>query len=259
MPIKSTLLFVLLFWPLFSYCSDIQFYTHSIKGKFYIDEHEELRGIAHSGRRAFNIELIREMMNLVNHNPKIIHNTTFKRGFNAVVNTNNIAFFNMARRPDREGKVQWVGPLQTDTITAYQLSRLPQDITNLEAAKQAHSICVLSSGSHEKFLKKNSFTNIISGTSYENCFRLLKLGHTQLAVVANTSLSETLATAQIHPDEVTAVFILYTSQGYLGLSNNIPQDIVMKWQKALDELKKNGRYEQLITQFMKPKASTAAP
>ena len=223
-----------------------------------VDENEELRGIAHSGRRAFNIELIREMMDLVNHSPKIIHNTTFKRGFNAVANTNNIAFFNMARRPDREEKVQWVGPLQTDTIIAYQLSSSPQNITDLETAKKSPSICVLSSGSHEKFLKKNHFTNIISGTSYENCFRLLKLGHTRLAVVANTSLHETLTITQIAPDEVTSAFVLYASQGYLGLSNNIPQEIVMKWQQALDELKQNGRYQQLMTQFMEPDVAKEA-
>lgn len=253
MPIKPALLFIFLLWPLISHGNDIQFYTHSIEGKFYIDENKELRGIAHSGRRAFNIELIREIMALINHNPKIIHHTTFKRGLHAVVNQNNIAFFNIARRPDREGKMQWVGPLQTDTITAYQLSSSPQDVTDLKAAKQALNICVLSGGSHEKFLKKNNFDNIISSTSYENCFRLLKLGHTRLAVLANTSLSETLATTQIKPDEITAAFVLYTSKGYLGLSNNISKSVVTQWQHALDELKDNGRYEQLITQFMQPK------
>lgn len=44
-----------------------EFLTHSVEGKVYIDEHGELRGLKHGGRRAFNVELVREMMLLVDH------------------------------------------------------------------------------------------------------------------------------------------------------------------------------------------------
>ena len=71
--------------------AELTFLTHSFKGKYYVDYNEEKRGILHAGRRAFQLEVVREMMILVEHSPRVIHEIPFKRGLREVQNKPDIA------------------------------------------------------------------------------------------------------------------------------------------------------------------------
>ena len=82
--------------------------THNIEGKTYQNEKGELRGIKHAGRRAFNLELVREMMTLLEY-PRDFIEVPFARGLLFVQNEQNYALFNVTRnRAERISLNGWV-------------------------------------------------------------------------------------------------------------------------------------------------------
>jgi polar amino acid transport system substrate-binding protein len=90
------------------------FLTHSTLGKVYVDENGELRGLKHGGRRAFNVEVVREIMLIVRH-PVQFQIMPFKRG-QVELKKKRKALFNIARTKLREKLYKWVGPLQVDNV-----------------------------------------------------------------------------------------------------------------------------------------------
>jgi len=129
------LFIILIAWLAPSHASEIQFMTHNTEGKVYQDENGELRGKEHVGRRAFNLELISEMMILLDH-PRTFTNVPFSRDLLFVQNKPNYALFNVTRKSSRENKSKWVGPLQqNDKAYFYVLKAAHTGIKTLADAK----------------------------------------------------------------------------------------------------------------------------
>ena len=234
------------------YGAEIRFITHNIEDKFYIDYSGEIRGKANSGRRAFQIELIREMMTIVGHQPKILEIFPFKRGLKTLLDNPNIAFFNVNRTADREDRVKWVGPLQSNVISLYEATNYPKGIKTLEEAKKVELICVLNGSNYADYLVDNGFTNMHLSNSHESCFRMLINGRVSLTIIADSGFLEVIKTTGTQKNAIKQSFDLFENRSYLAMSNNIPDTVVQEWQEALDRLKKTGRYNLLIQQYLRP-------
>lgn len=246
---KILLIVIMLSIPVNIFSLDIQFLTHSSEEETYFDEKGELRGKQYAGKRAFYVEVVREMMSLMNH-PKKIQHIPLKRGLIMVEGEMNVAFFNVSRTPERENMVKWVGPIREEADYFYEMKNAPTGITTLEDAKKVKSICVLNGGVHESFLKKNNFTNIDTSNSYIGCFKMLKEGRVNLTPTDCSTISEKLKQAGILSDQIQQTpVVLLVSKGYLAFSKNIPDDIVQKWQNAFEQVKKSGKYQLLFEQY----------
>ena len=245
------ILILLVLWgPVFA--SEIQFMTHNIEGKTYISENGELRGKKHAGRRAFNIELVREMMILMNHSTRF-QEIPFVRGLKTVQFDPDFALFNVTRTPERENTVKWVGPIQSSVAHFYELKEAPTGIQTLEDAKKVAGISVLNGNVHHKFLIKHGFTNLQPATSYVSCFKMLAFKRVKLTPSSNLALMERLKAADISPNDIQRTPVtLFETSGYIAFSKNISDRITEKWQQALDQLRRSGRYEQLYQQYLLP-------
>jgi len=246
--------FITLFSTSFAFADStpINLITHSIDGYVYTDEKGELRGTPHSGKRAFLFELVKRLQSQVELNEVKILNYPYSRGWRQVRNKPNTAFFNVSRTSNREGLVKWVGPLINEVTVLYESTSNPTHIKSKERAKRVESICVLSGNSDDEFLMVNGFTNIYRHTSYNECFKLLVNGRVSLAVVDRASLPEILKATAIAPKAIRQAAILYESNGYLAMSNDIADEVVSKWQTALKKLKRNGEYYQIQERYLDP-------
>ena len=230
--------------------SELRFITHNVEGQTYLDEKGELRGKKSAGRRAFNLELVREMMVQLDY-PRDFRVVPFKRGLLYVQKEDNYVFFNVTRNSNREDTVKWVGPLQSDQSYFYELKSTPSGINTLEDAKKGNQICVLNGGVHETFLKERGFKNLISNVSYTACFKMLNLKRVSLTVTSVLSLPDRLKEAGISPEEINQTPVLLTnSEGYIAFSKNISNDVIQQWQDTLDYLKLSGRYSQLVQEYL---------
>ena len=248
---KPLILFVLalIFSSNIVFASSINFFTHSLKGQTYVDKNNELRGKKHTGKRSFNIELVRQMMIILKHS-RNIDEVSFKRGLIQVQKNVNIALFNVSRTPERENSVKWVGPLQRETDYFYEIKNNPTGIKTLEDAKKIKNICVMLGSIHETILRENNFTNINTNPSYIGCFKMLKAGRVDLTPKASSTVLKTMERAGLSPDKVHQTpVVLLESEGYIAFSKNIPDKIIKNWQDALDHIKRSGKYQQIYNQY----------
>ncbi len=229
--------------------SDIQFLTHSLQDQTYLDESGELRGKKHAGKRAFYVEVVRELMILMNHSKKV-QQVPFKRGLLMVQQDINQALFNVTRTPERENTVKWVGPLNREIDYFYEMKNAPTYIASLEDAKKVDSICVLNGSVHESILRRNNFTNFYTNVSYTGCFQMLKYGRVNLTPSASETISEKAQQAGISFDQIQKTpVILLESQGYIAFSKNISDEITQQWQDTLEQMRKSGKYQHLFNQY----------
>lgn len=229
----------------------IQFFTHNVDGSSFTDDQGRLRGIPHTGRRAFNIELIRSMMAILGY-PEDIRVMPFKRALALVKeNKNAYGLFNIGRRASRDPYMKWVGPLQTDEIYFYENAEHLTGIRTLEDARTVQGICLLNGSSHHRMLTRMGFTNLHFHINYAGCFRMLEKGRTHLAVLSSFSLSGVLKSGAISPEQIrnTGV-LLHKSEGQLAFSNRVSDQVVSQWQRALDKLKASGQYQQLMDEYL---------
>mgnify|MGYP000432678060 CR=1 FL=1 len=250
MPFKLITAVLIYFLTPQLFANEINFLTHNIKGKFYIDDNSQIRGKKHAGRRAFNLELVREMMIIIKHHIKF-QEVPFKRGLKFVQNKDDFALFNVTRKPSREDTVKWVGPLQEDITYFFEMKNSPTQIQTLEDAKKVDSICVLNGGIYETFLTKNHFKNLVPTNSYAQCFKMLKKNRVSLTASSLLALPERLKDANIQKKDISKTpVVVFKTQGYLSFSKNISDESILRWQNALNQLKKSGKYNQLINDYL---------
>ena len=226
-----------------------KFLTHSLGEQQHLDDKGELRGTEHGGRRAFYIELVREMMELMGHT-KNIEEMPFKRALLLVQSNPGYALFNINRTEERENTLKWVGPLQSTVTYFYENSKAPTGIKSMNDAKRVASICVLRGNVHQRYLESHSFSNTYPANSYESCVRMLLLGRVSLTPLSNLS---TLTRQPPEPDspglQKTPVKLM-ESEGYLAFSKETPDEEVKEWQAVLDKLKASGRYDELMELYL---------
>lgn len=246
----SAILFLLASLETFSgaaQASRITFLTHSLGEQSYLEGAKILRGKEHGGRRAFDIELVREMMLLVGERAEI-EEIPFKRGLMLVQSSPDYALFNVNRTEEREHTVKWVGPLQSSITHFYENAKAPTGIKSMEDAKRVGSICVMRGNVHHRYLERQGFTNIYPVNSYASCIDMLILGRVSITPLSNLS-----ALAESKNPEATLVkktpVKVMESEGYLAFSKNTSDALIEEWQAALDEIKASGRYDELLNLY----------
>lgn len=226
-----------------------EFLTHSTQGKVYVDESGELHGIKHHGRRAFNVELVREMMLLVKH-PVQFRVLPFKRG-QIELNKKRKALFNIARTNLREKLYKWVGPIQIDDVYFYESIHRTPPLTDFEQAKHVPNICVLRGTSQHQNLIAQGFKNVHDIKTWSACLNMLVANRVDLVPV-----SDSLITTMMHQANVTYKQIRKTpvwvqkNAGYIAFSKDHSDDEINRWQHALDELKRSGKYDELVHLYL---------
>jgi polar amino acid transport system substrate-binding protein len=64
-------------------------------------------------------------------------------------------------------------------------------------------------------------------------------------------VDERLKEAGISSQAIQQTPVVATAtEGSLAFSRNIADDIIQKWQNALDQLKQSGRYDQLMQEYL---------
>lgn len=227
----------------------IHFMTHSVGEQVFTDEAGGLRGKPHGGRRAFNVELVREMMQQLGQ-PSAIEIVPFKRGLELVQAEPGYALFNVNRTEAREQTLQWVGPLQRSTTHFYENKAAPTGIKDLDDAKTVGEICVLRGNVHHRFLENQGFENLYPANSYANCIDMLGLQRVSLTPLSNlSSLVRNTQSPAAQFLQKTPVKVM-DAEGYLAFSLQTPAEVVQAWQAAFDRLVASGRYDQLVEQYL---------
>jgi polar amino acid transport system substrate-binding protein len=226
------------------------FLTHSVTDQVYLDNAGEMRGKEHAGRRAFNVELVRAMMQIVGH-PMVMEEMPFKRGLLLLKTNPGYALFNVNRTEKREKEMKWVGPLQRTVTHLYENSEKPTGVVSLEEAKAQESICVLRGNVHHRFFERHGFENIYPANSYASCVNMLSLGRVSMTPLSNLSQlvldPQSSETTKLQKTNVK----IMEAEGFIAFSKETPDETIETWQAAFDQLKASGQYQELFDLYLK--------
>lgn len=230
---------------------NITFYTHSSEQQTFIDD-GQVRGIPHAGTRAFQVELIRQMMLIRGVNTGIV-DVPFARGYTMVKEQNDIAFFSLARTWEREQQVKWGSPLKTTELYFYELKQSPTHINSISDAKKVFSIGVMRGGVQESTLDSLGFENYYAVNSYAQILSMLELGRLSL-IVGSADFTEHPVSKRDQQLIKNTRVALTKHETYLVFSKNVDDLEVERWRRAHHKLKLSGQLDALRRKYLLPRS-----
>ncbi len=160
------------------------------------------------------------------------------------------AVFTVLRTAEREPRYQWVGPLMQVETALYSGTAKAQPVLSLQEAGSVGRIALPRKWLAYDYLKKQGMKNLYGVDTPEQMMKLLRLGRTDL-IVADTLTVATLAhEVGLEPNELHYQLPLMTQGAYIAFSAKTDTRLVARWQKALDEMNRDGRLQQLKQRWL---------
>jgi polar amino acid transport system substrate-binding protein len=157
-----------------------------------------------------------------------------------------IAFI-VARTPEREALMQWVGPILVTPVSLYLKAGAPAVPRTLADAMRLRSIGVTRGGADAQFFQAHGFDGLDFGEGQATDLRKVYLGRmdaTPMGAVVFASVLDEIGLTRA--DFQRAPFILYDSFVYAAVSPDVPASVIRSWSAALDAMRRSGEYEALL-------------
>lgn len=221
--------------------SDIQFLTHPLRPFSFIDENDQLNGVA--------VELVQEMMKLRKQEHEII-DVSFKRALKIAQTKKSSALFIVMKTKERESTLKWVGPLFSNGVYVYVNRQHDPGIKTFDDLKKLKMLGVGLGNTDHKFFTDKGFKNLIVAYNQEESVQQLYHGRIDATPMGEMVFDESVKAYGLKPERFKKTDVkLYDSKLYLVFSKDIPDEEVSKWQEVLDQLKQNGTYDQIMKRY----------
>ncbi len=197
----------------------------------------------------FAVEILHEIMQRIDRNDTIEFDEweiVYERGLTEP----DTVLFPPSRTPEREELFKWVGPLIPEKVVLFARKDSGMVINSFEDAKNVDGIATVAGYASEKLLQQKGFTNLVSQRSSLQCPDALKFGRVDLWLSSNVTMRHTALTANVDPDLFEPLFVVKESPSYLAFSKSIPDEVANQWQNALDDMKRDGSWERIISNWI---------
>ncbi|MDU0353718.1 transporter substrate-binding domain-containing protein [Paraglaciecola aquimarina] len=223
-----------------SYANEIRFLSHSIK-PFTYDEKGEMKGFA--------VEIVETLMERTNTREKISL-YPFKRALKNVQSKDDHALFIVARIPERENTVKWVGPIFSSDVYFYKKKGSAISIRSIDDIRKVRSIGVQLGNADFTYLTGLGVTNFSQTISHTQSIKMLNKGRIDITPISEFVLPYVTAEAGIDINNFERInFKLYESSLYIAFSKNVPNETIVAWQNALTSIKSSGLYAEIYQKY----------
>ncbi len=246
MVLLRSLIALLLFLSIFpanispAKASELQLLTENYPPFNYLEQNE-LKGVG-----ADIVRALQEKTDTVSE-PRVL---PWKRAYRTALSTPNTGIFSITRTKQRENLFNWVGPLYS--VRDYIFIKKSSDFSgqNISDLKALHSIGLQAEGAVHKALEKLSFNNLIPIHQVDKQLDLLISGRISALQVSDLTMSFDLQKNNLSFTEVRPIAILNQADMYLAFSKDTPLKEVNQWQKALNELIKEGKHAAILSKHL---------
>ena len=194
-------------------------------------------------------EVVREIMRRLDLSAEI-QVLTWARAYQLALTQPNVILFSTARTPEREDKFHWVGPIYKVRFGFYARRGAGPFPTCLADAKKVAAIATYKDDVREQLLKTLGFTNLDSSKSPASNLKKLLAGRVDLWLYSNLGVPSVARQIGIDPAEVELVLPFKDLNVYIAVSKGTPRAVVDKWQAALDDMKREGRFEKISKKWL---------
>ncbi|TWI56612.1 amino acid ABC transporter substrate-binding protein, PAAT family (TC 3.A.1.3.-) [Pseudomonas duriflava] len=213
-------------------------YNMSVDGKNYAQE-ADLSGIA--------VEIVREMYTRAGIAYTMTLRFPWERIYNTALNQPNYGVFVTARLPERESLFKWVGPIGPDDWILLAKGDSPVQVNSLDDAKrQGLRIGAYKGDAIAENLTAKGLELELSLRDQENAE---KLQSGSIDVWATGDPAGRYLARQQGITRLKTVLRFQTSELFLALNKETPDDVVKRLQDALDQMRKDGAVERITASY----------
>jgi polar amino acid transport system substrate-binding protein len=153
----------------------------------------------------------------------------------------NTLIYTIIRTPERESMFKWVGALgKGGTTSLYRLkSNSRVTAKTVDEAKKL-SVITNKDSMDELWMTKKGFAKLEITPSVETSVKMFMLGRVDLIAFDNSVMAETLKKEGYKAEDLVKVVDLFATPPYMALSPQTDDGVLLKIQKAYDELLKSG-------------------
>lgn len=158
--------------------------------------------------------------------------------------TPDFAIYSLSRSAQRESRYKWVGPLSEIQLVLLKMPGSPIVLNNLDDARK-YSIGSVAGTSVSQYLAKRNFEvkSVLSGAPAR-----LQAGEFDLWATTNPAGNFESNKAGVGRLEVA--YSISSTQLYLAMNKQTPDDVVQKLQSALDQMRKEGFINQVTARYL---------
>lgn len=182
-------------------------------------------------------------------NPADIEVKPWARAYAQIQKEDGLILYSMTRTEARENMFKWVGPVASNKWVFFAKKGSGISLASLDDAKKIEKIGTYKDDAAESFLKEQGFTNLDSVVDDSLNVPKLMAGRINLWVVGELQ-GIYKAKLQGVSDQLEKVMDVKDTQLYIAFSKNTPDDVIAKWQAALDAMKADGSFDALVKKYM---------
>ena len=212
-------------------------YNMAKNGKNFARD-ENIEGIA--------VDIMRETFRRAGISYNLTLRFPWERIYKLALEKPGYGVFVMARLPDREALFKWVGPIGPDdwVLLAKDDSKIQLD--GLEQARR-YRIGAYKGDAIAESLDKQGLKPIVALRDQDNAQKLME---GQIDLWATGDPAGRYLARQVGVNGLKTVLRFNSAQLYLALNRDVPDEVVARLQAALDELRKEGRIDQIMANYL---------
>jgi polar amino acid transport system substrate-binding protein len=158
--------------------------------------------------------------------------------------------FIVARTPQRERLMQWVGPFMVSGVYLYKKAGAPMTISSLADARKLAAIGVTRGDIDARFLEEQHFDNLDYSENQAADLQKLRLGRLDATPMGAIVFDHAVRDAGLQPSEFEQTKVkLYESRVCFAFSPDVPGAVVQGWAAALAGMQASGEFAALLARY----------
>lgn len=164
------------------------------------------------------------------------------RAYNSLLNEKDVMLFTVGRNAERERLMTLLGPILISSTDVFALRQYAAEIRRLSPAAMQKLPTAAYRGSIFETTAHSRGFNVFPTTDPAHSARMLAAGRVKLWVEGNVVVGNVLREQGMPLATVDRVATLDRLSLYLAFSPNVPRDTILRWEKALIEIKQDGSF-----------------
>ncbi|OZY43205.1 amino acid ABC transporter substrate-binding protein [Pseudomonas fragi] len=212
-------------------------YNMAKNGKNFA-QNDNIEGIA--------VDILRETFKRADISYSMTLRFPWERIYHLALENPGYGVFVTARVPEREKLFKWVGPIGPDDWVLLARGDSPIALTSLEQARQ-YRVGAYKGDAIALSLEKQGLAPVIVLRDQDNA-RKLQAG--QIDLWATGAPAGQFLARQVGISGFKTVLRFHQAELYLALNKDVPDELVSKLQKALDELRAEGVLQKISAKYL---------
>ncbi|TPG77391.1 substrate-binding periplasmic protein [Pseudomonas arsenicoxydans] len=199
---------------------------------------ENINGIA--------VDIVREMFKRAEVSYSLTLRFPWERIYKLALEKPGYGVFVMARLPDREKLFKWVGPIGPDDWIMLAKADSTISLETLDDARK-YKIGAYKGDAIAETLGKQGLNPIVVLRDQDNAKKLV---NGQIDLWATGDPAGRYLARQEGVDGLKTVLRFNSAELYLALNKDVPDEMVAKLQAALDQLRKEGKVDEILARYL---------